>query len=145
MLPKWHILIGFIFTFIIWIFAPGLHWIYLALIFLSSFLIDFDHYMCAVGDTGSFNLFKAGKYYKIIEIKEKEERSKGIRRRGNFHLFHTVEFHVLIGLLGILWLPLFYVFIGMVFHSLIDLFDLLKSDRLYRREYFFFNWLKDKS
>lgn len=145
MLPKWHILLGSIFTLVIWYFAPSISWLYLSLIFLSSFLIDFDHYICAVKNNNKLSLFHAFKYHdKQAEIEKKENKS-GIRKKGDFHLFHTVEFHVLVGIVGIFFSPFFYIFIGMVFHSLLDLIWLLKEDRFYRREYFLFNWMRKKS
>ena len=59
-------------------------------------------------------------------------------------MFHTVEFHLLVGLLGLVWIGFFYIFIGMIFHSLLDVVDLTKRDTFYRREFFFFNWLGKK-
>ncbi|MEK6892757.1 MAG: hypothetical protein AABX07_01000 [Nanoarchaeota archaeon] len=141
MLPKWHIFYGALFTLFLWIIAPTIKIIDLALIFLASFLIDIDHYLCAVFDTKKMSLKNALNYYEEIKIRTTEERRKGIRKKGNFHLFHTIEFHVLIAMLGIFWLPFLYVFIGMVFHSLLDLFYMSKRDYLYHREFFFVNWL----
>lgn len=144
MLPRWHILWGAVFTLIIWYFAPGINPGYLALIFLSSILIDFDHYVNASVKNKSLHLWSAFEYYKKMAIQQKKERSRGIRKRGDFHLFHTIEFHLLIGAIGLYSTPFFYIFIGMVFHSLLDLFYLINKDYLYRREYFLFNWLAKK-
>jgi len=141
MLPRWHIVFGVLFTFLIWFFAQGISWLYLSLIFLSSFLIDLDHYVTGLMKTGKFGLRRIFGYYKEIEALQKKEKVMGIRRRGDFYLFHTVEFHALIAIISIFWTAFFYIFIGMVFHSLLDLFYLLKTDYLYRREYFFFSWL----
>ncbi len=141
MLPRWHIFWGAVFTVIIGFISSGINLIYLGLIFLASFLIDFDHYLCGATKIKSWNLFHNFEYHKKMGKIQKAERDKNIRRRGDFHLFHTIEFHALIGILGIFWIPLFYVFIGMIFHSLLDLFYLLHKDYLYRREFFFFNWL----
>lgn len=144
MLPRWHILFGAIFTLLIWYFAPGLNWIYLALVFLSSVLIDLDHYISAAIKTKKWDLESALIYHKNLGIKEEKERARGIRKKADFHLFHTIEFHILIALIGIFWAPFFYIFIGLAYHSLLDLFYLIGKDYLYRREYFFFNWLGKK-
>ncbi len=144
MLPKWHIFFGAIFTLLIWYFAPGLNWIYLTLIFLSSVLIDLDHYISAGMKTKKWDLGSAFSYHKKLGIIAEKERAKGIRKKRDFHFFHTIEFHILTALIGIFWMPFFYVFVGMTFHSLLDLFDLVSNDYLYRREYFFFNWLRKK-
>lgn len=141
MLPRWHIFWGAVFTAIIGFFASGISYIYLTLVFLSSIFIDLDHYFCGVTRTKRWNLFHVFDYHKQMEIKQQQEKKKGIRRKGDFHLFHTIEFHALIGLLGIFWSPFFYIFIGMLFHSLLDVFSLIRHDYVYLREYFFFNWL----
>jgi len=144
MLPRWHILSGAILTLIFWLVAPQTPILYLALLFLSSFLIDFDHYVCAVHKVKSVKLNKAFEYHKEDQKIAEREYKKGIRKRGDFHLFHTIEFHLFVGVLGLFWSIFFYVFIGMVFHSLLDVYDMAKEDKLYRREFFFFNWLRDK-
>jgi hypothetical protein len=142
MLPRWHIFWGAIFALIIWIFAPGISYFYLALVFFASFLIDFDHYVNAVHKTRKVSLFHAFDYHKKLSAKEDSEKKKGIRKKGDFHLFHTIEFHVLVAALGFLWTPFFFIFLGMVFHSLLDLMSLLYYDKFYVREYFFFSWTR---
>ena len=141
MLPRWHILLGALFTFIVWIVFPQTKVIYLALIFLASFLIDFDHYAASVLKTSEFSLFRSFKYHEILGRIEKKEKARGIKRKGDFHLFHTIEVHILVLLLSYLWAGFLYIFIGMLFHSIIDLVDLTYGERLYRREYFLVNWL----
>ena len=144
MLPRYHVLYGAIFTLLFWIIVPEVPLIYLAVLFLSSFLIDFDHYVVASYRNNHASLNKALKYHDKDKIIADKEYKRGIKRRGDFHLFHTIEFHFLIGFIGMFYALFFYIFIGMVFHSLLDVFDMLKSRRLYRREYFFFNWLRKK-
>lgn len=143
MLPRWHIILGAAFTLFIWYIAPTTHPLYLLLLFLASFLIDFDHYVCAARKNGSYSLFKAFEYHKESERKHRIEHAKGIRKKGDFHLFHTVEFHALIMIIGLFWTPFLYIFIGMVFHSLLDLISILRNGVFYRREYFLFNWIRE--
>ncbi|MFQ5531781.1 MAG: hypothetical protein ACE5ES_04160, partial [Candidatus Nanoarchaeia archaeon] len=45
MLPKTHIILGFIFSVLIFFLFPQMGLIGASLIFFSSFLIDFDHYL----------------------------------------------------------------------------------------------------
>ena len=47
MLPKWHILLGFLFTYVIYWFT-SINIFQASLIFLASILIDFDHYIFCV-------------------------------------------------------------------------------------------------
>lgn len=145
MLPRWHIIYGILFTTIIWYFVPSIGYLNLALVLLSSILIDFDHYVNAALKTKKLRLKHSLKHYDELREKELKEKNKGIRVRGPFHLFHTVEFLAFIAILGIFFVPFFYIFVGMTFHSLLDLIELLSKDRLYRREYFLFNWLNNIS
>lgn len=135
---------GALFSLLIWIFAPDTKLIYLGLVFFASFLIDFDHYVASVLKTGKLGLGISFEYHRKMLEQERKEKKEGIRRRGDFHFFHTIEFHVLIGLLGLVWVGFFYVFIGMVFHSLIDLVSIMRSGVLYRREFLLFNWIRKK-
>ena len=142
MFSKWHIFFGGIFTAFIWLLAPQTNPIYLTLIFLSSFLIDFDHYINLLIKTKKISLSSTLKHHDdFIKIGEGKNRKK-IQKKGSFHLFHTIEFHILVALLSLLWTPFFYMLIGMIFHSLLDVIWLLKTDRFYKREFFFFNWLR---
>ena len=144
MLPKWHILFGFFFTVLIWIASPNINLLFLLLLFLSTFLIDFDHYLCAVVKCKNLSLAKAHSYnLRIIEEQLKKKKS-GIYERGDFHFFHTIEAHIIIGLLGVFWDGFFYVLLGMIFHSLLDLYTLLVKKDMHIREYFFFRWLWKK-
>jgi hypothetical protein len=144
MLPRWHLILGIAFTLAVWIAAPQIHPAYLILVFFGTFFIDFDHYTNSVLQTKKWSLKNALKHHEKLKKIEKREIASGIKKKGNFHLFHTVEFHIFIGALGLIFLVFFYVFLGMVFHSLLDLIDLLVSRRFHRREYFFFNWLRKK-
>ena len=76
MLPKWHIFWGVIFTAIIWFFARDLNVIYLSLIFLSTFLIDFDHYLIAARKNKHPSLKRALIFFEenMIEFRLGRER-----------------------------------------------------------------------
>lgn len=144
MLPRKHILYGFLFTLIFWFFSPKTQIINLFLIFLSSFLIDFDHYIQAVLKTKNLNLQNSLEYHNKQEKIFQKNHKKRIRKKADFHIFHTLEFHILIAGLSILWTPFFYILMGMIFHSILDIFSMLQKDRLYLREFFFFNWVRKK-
>jgi hypothetical protein len=141
MLPRWHVFWGAVFALVVWFFSPAISPLYVLLIFLSSFLIDFDHYITGAIKIRTLSLRKILKYHDELIDKGKEEQKKGLRKKGNFHLFHTVEFISLVGFLGIWWIGFFYIFIGMIFHSLLDIMYLANKKILYRREFFLTNWL----
>jgi len=143
MMPRGHVLLGIVFVVVVSLLFPSVGWLYLLLIFLASVLIDFDHYAALGWNKGIWGLKENVRYHKIVLLrKELVEKKKGIFRKGYFHLFHTFEFHVLVWLLGYLWVGFFYVFEGMLFHSLCDFVWLVWKDRLYRREYWWINWLR---
>jgi len=145
MLPRWHIFWGALLTILVFILNPRTPIIYLTTMFLSSFLIDFDHYLVAAFKSKRWSLNHAFHYHRLQDKKEKEEYRKKIFRKGDFHIFHTLEFHILIAILGYFWTPFFYVFIGMMFHSLLDVVSLIRDDRMYRREFFLTSYLLKKN
>jgi hypothetical protein len=141
MLPRWHVLWGGVFTLVLWIAAPTLPFYAYLCVFFASVFIDFDHYIAAGMKTGSWRLDDALEYYKTQGMQVQKDQEKGIRKVYDFHLFHTIEFHFFVALISIWWSPAFYLFIGMVFHTLLDLFSLLHRDYLYMREFFLSTWL----
>lgn len=141
MFPRWHVILGTIFIFLFWLIAPATSWLNLLLIFFGAVFIDFDHYAVAVMRIKKFGLKDAFDYHKKQATKEERERARGIRKKGDFHLFHTVEFHIIVLLLGYLWTGFWYILVGMLFHSIVDVIDMSIKGVLYKREYFFFNWL----
>tara|TARA_Y100000310_G_C20446576_1_gene698715 strand:+ start:429 stop:860 length:432 start_codon:yes stop_codon:yes gene_type:complete len=136
MLPRWHIFFGAIFTTIIWVIAPETKLFYLSLVFLSSFLIDFDHYLVVFTNTKKISLNNALKYYGNLSNQKSLKREKG-----HFYIFHTLEFHILILILSLTRIEFFYIFIGMIFHSFLDIYWMIKNDRIYSREFLLTNWL----
>jgi hypothetical protein len=122
MLPKTHILLGFLFAYITYWFT-SLSIFQASLIFLASVLIDFDHYLWYVFKKKNLNLKKA---YNFLKIKRKSKR---------LMIFHTIEFHIFVGLLGFIWAGFFYILIGMLFHSITDLIGLIYKKEVWRRRY----------
>lgn len=141
MLPKTHILFGAIFTLVVYYLYPAIPVFYLILMFLSSFLIDFDHYIVAANKTKSLSLFRASHYFKAYCEIEKKDIAKGIKKKGHFMIFHTFEFHVLVLLLVFLWRGFLFVFLGMIFHSILDIIYMVYYSEMHRREFSFINWI----
>ena len=142
MLPRWHIFWGLILSIFIWFFYPEIKLLYLLLLFLASFLIDFDHYIVAVKNTKSLSLQKAFNYFTLLGTNELNRKKKK-RKKDPLMIFHTVEFHLLVLAIGFLEETFLFIFLGMFFHSLLDIIWLIKNDRLHKREYFLINWLRD--
>lgn len=123
MLPKWHLLFGFLFVYIIYWFT-SITIFQASLIFLSSVLIDFDHYIWYGFKKKDWNLKNSYKY-----LKKHRNIVKPLM------LFHTIEFHILIALLIFLWHDFLFILIGMIFHSATDLISLIYEGRVYTREF----------
>ena len=136
MLPKWHILFGAIFSLILYLFLD-VSLINSAIVFLASVLIDFDHYLFIVKRNKDISLKKAYIWHKNM----------GQHHKPVVHIFHTVEFLVLIFILSLFSTFFLFILIGMLFHSIFDLIELGYNKRISCREYFLTRYLltKDKS
>lgn len=120
MLPKHHILLGLCVSLILLFYASPF---YALLFFLASVFIDVDHYFWYVGKKKDFSLRNA--YYFL-------KSKKNLR---TLMLFHTIEFHILILGIGIFYSPFLFLFGGMLFHSLVDVFDMYRHNRLKDRRF----------
>lgn len=136
MLPKTHIILGVIFSILIY-FLLNITIFQASLIFLSSVLIDFDHYMFIIQKKKIWNLKKAYFWHKGLPKDHKTI----------MHIFHTIEFMILVFLLSFFWTGFLYILVGMLFHSLLDLADLFYNYRFEVREFSLIRYLirsKDK-
>src|SRR3989344_3987106 len=84
--------------------------------FIGSFLIDFDHYLWYALRFRKFNLKKAYDYY--------QPENKPNKELDLLHVFHVWEFWFLAALLSFVSTFFFIIFLGLVFHMLLDLIDL---------------------
>ena len=121
MLPKYHILLGFIFSAILFLIFPSINIISAGVIFLSSFLIDVDHYIYYVFKKKDFSLKRAYKWF--VEKNNRLSRLGPRKKRKYkfpilfFHNFELIIFLILFSLLNIIFL---YILIGFLFHLLLD-------------------------
>jgi len=112
MLPKYHILLGFLFTILLKL-ATDLDNVALGIIFLSTFLIDVDHYLIYVLRKKDFDFDNA--YDWFIELEKKDKKLKFL------YVFHTLEFFIMILILGLYFDFFNYVLIGFLFHLSFDI------------------------
>jgi len=144
MMPKHHVVLGAGFALLICLIFPKVPQYDYLLVFLASFLIDFDHYIIAALKLKSFNLKKAYNYNLLQGKKLLEARKKGKREKGDLFIFHTVEFMAIVLILGLYWNPFLYVLLGMIFHVILDIIYLEKKEMLYTREFSFIHWAFNK-
>jgi hypothetical protein len=123
MLPKYHIILGVLFITVLYFIFPQISLFYLAIVLLSSVLIDSDHYLYYILEKKDFSLIKALKWYeekrKKSQLLSKKERAK---QYSGFYLFHGIELVIILALLGRFIFPLLtYVAAGFLFHFAIDI------------------------
>lgn len=145
MLPREHAVYGLIFVLLIWLLFPFVGLLNLFLVFFGSFFIDFDHYIVFVKKNGSLSLKKSYEYYdKLRKIWIAQEK-RGIKKKAPLMIFHTIEFHVVVALLGFfVWNGFLFILLGMIFHSVLDVISMHQERALYRREFSFIGWIAKK-
>jgi len=124
MLPKAHFILGFIFSLSLY-FIFNLTPFEACLILLASVFIDVDHYLFIVKRKKNWNLKKAYYWHKGLP---KDHKTM-------MHIFHTIEFTILILILSYFWNGFFFIFLGMLFHSGLDLIDLFYYSKYGAREF----------
>ena len=121
---KHHFFFGIIFTILLYfLFSPIIPLFGLLIIFLSSVLIDIDHYFYYIFKKGDFSLRRAYKWYIKYSCKfchiPLDKRKKFYL---GFYIFHGIEPLIILFLLGFYLSPLFnFILIGFLFHLSIDL------------------------
>ncbi len=125
MLPKFHFFTGLIFSIILFLIFPEINLIAALIIFLSSYLIDADHYLYYVFKKKDFSLKRAYKWF--IEKHYKYKKSS-VEERNKFSsiplIFHGVEFLILLFILGFFVSEYFYfVLIGVSLHLFFDVLN----------------------
>jgi len=149
MLPKYHILFGVLFTLSIYAIFPQTSLLYLAIIFLSSVLIDGDHYLYYIFEKKDFNLLKALKWYRE-KSKSFCSLSKNERKKvySGLYLFHGIEWIIILAILGKFFFPhLTYVSLGFLVHFAVDLpFEIYYKGTAHKSSliYMFYLYLKNK-
>ncbi len=132
MLPQTHILLGFLFSVIVLaVFDVSL--ISAFLIFLSSFLIDLDHYAYGVYKKKTLNFRKICSFF-IEHRVQWRKLSLAEKKKSKFPIlvFHGFELFLVILLLSF-WFHFFiFIFLGCLFHMFLDYIDIfLNKDPLY--------------
>lgn len=125
MIPKYHIFFGFVFSSLLLIFVSKINFLGFILIFLSSFLIDADHYIYLAFKNRIFNPFKSVKYffdkkekYSKFSVEEKKKYYSGI------YFLHGIEILIILLIMGYLVSSYFlFVFAGFAFHMLLDIIE----------------------
>ena len=121
MRPLTHLIFGLIFALILLLIFPEIGFMGFGIVFLSSVLIDVDHYLYYVIKKKDWNLKNA---YNWFVEKEKEFRKLSIEKRKQFclplYFLHTMEFLLIFAVLSVFSNIFLYIFTGFVFHVFMD-------------------------
>jgi len=123
MLPKYHILISMLFSFSVWLIFPNIGF-YTFAIFFSSVFIDVDHYLVYVKRKKDFNLKRAANYFLEFHKQLKKSIRKRKKVKAPLVVFHTIEFLLLVAVFSLFSKLVFFILIGFLFHSLLDIIDI---------------------
>jgi hypothetical protein len=122
MVPKYHILFGFIFSIILFFVSPQINFLEAGIIFISSFMMDIDHYFYYVLKKKNINPAKAVKWFfdKRKKLKKISPEKRTLYYSG-FYFLHGIETLIILFILGIFLSKVFLlIFIGFVFHLFLD-------------------------
>ena len=124
MLPKQHIIFGLIFAGFLYLIFPKIGLLGFLIIFLSSFLIDVDHYLYYVYKKKDLSLKYAHSWF----IKKKKKFLDLTRKKRNkvycgVYFLHGIEVLIVLFLLTSFSKYFFFVFMGFAFHLLLDSVD----------------------
>jgi len=123
MLPKHHILLGLIFSGILFYFFPQIGIAGFIIILLSTILIDTDHYLYYIYKKKKYSLAKA---YKWFSESKKKMRALSRKQRNEFYtgfcFLHGIEVLAILFVLGkFISVYFYYVLIGFAFHIILDI------------------------
>ena len=111
MFPKQHIIFSTIFCIILYPFIGN----NIIIVWSASIFIDIDHYFWCIISKKLWNFAEAYKRYKREEFDNEKYK---------LHIFHLNELLILIGLLGFYNKIFLYIFIGILFHYILDWIDM---------------------
>jgi len=121
MYPKHHIILGLIFSIVLYFF-PGFTLLQVSIVFLSSFLIDVDHYLYYVFRKKDLSLRRSYSWFiKMAEKYKKQTLKQKQNSKKSPAYLHGLEIILILYLLGYFISNLFYfVAIGFLFHLILD-------------------------
>ncbi|MBI2671176.1 hypothetical protein HYX18_04345 [Candidatus Woesearchaeota archaeon] len=128
MLPKQHFILGLIFSMFT---IPYFGILNSIIVFLASFLIDVDHYFSYVYKKQDFSLRNAIAYFSDLRNMPYH----------TLHVFHTVEFWILLLLLSYFSSVFLIILIGILFHLSLDFTEMVYKNWYENRIYSFLLWL----
>lgn len=93
-------------------------------LFLGGWAFDIDHYFYCIFKHKNFSLKDCYKFHSPYS-KEKDL----------LHIFHVIEFYILVFIIGLFVEPVLYLFFGLVYHFLFDLINKYIIKKKYKLNY----------
>jgi len=125
MIPRYHFLIGAIVSIFLWLFIELITPLVALIIFLSSILIDFDHYLYFVIRDKDLSLNKANNWFlEKRKLQENETLVKQKRYRAAILIFHNLESLIILFLLTYINKIFLWILIGFIIHMLTDYLEI---------------------
>jgi len=133
MLPKTHIFLGAIFSFFCFILFPKIGMLGFLIIFLSSVLIDVDHYLVYIFHCGDFSLKKA---YVCLKTR------RPIKENWRFIMFlHGIEIFIILALVSLVSRIFLFILIGFLFHFSLDIISEFYDKTIKERKFFLLKFI----
>ena len=131
---KWHILFSFVASYIL-IYFFNFSLLAGLIIFISSWIIDGDHYFWYAIEAKDWKPMNAIRWYKksipkwfSLTLKEREEFKRGV------FICHGLTFWIVLIALSFVHQFFLWILIGVAIHMIMDLVDLyLKKEPLYNK------------
>lgn len=136
MLVKYHIAIGLIASILIFLLFPQIGWFYTLVIFLSSVLIDFDHYLWYVYKKKDASLIRAVNFfYEKRDLFLKMDKKERVKYKNVIMVFHGIECWILLVLLILVHKIFLFILIGVGIHMIFDFIELYKTGKEFHTKF----------
>ncbi|MBI2043137.1 hypothetical protein HYT25_01995, partial [Candidatus Pacearchaeota archaeon] len=101
MYPRQHLVLGILFSLILFVNFPQIGFAGFFIVILSTFLIDVDHYIFYAAKKRDLNLKRAYSWFvKFIEKRKKLSTKERKKYKHHILIFHGIEFWIILGLLS---------------------------------------------
>jgi hypothetical protein len=146
MVPKYHIILGFLFSSILFLICPSITFLSAGIIFLSSFLIDIDHYIYFAFKKRDLSPRRAVKwFFKKKKVFLKIPKEKRNSYYSGFYFLHGLESILILFFLGLFISDIFlFIFIGFLFHLILDFIEEATSDKRIDKISIIYDFIKFK-
>lgn len=144
MFPKSHIILGLIFSGLLYAFFP-ITLLQAAIIFLASILIDIDHYTIYVCKKRDLSFKRAYKWNVDLGKIREERAKKNPKIKFPIYVLHTIEFLIVLILISV-YFNYYFILIGFLFHHIVDALDIILKKFINEKEFLLIRYLfSDKS